>query len=286
MKKILLQFDTDSHPSSFDRVVAVDAGVDELFSYGDVTRENVTGLVHGAMFTRGGDDLKNTAIFVGGNDVFEGEELLHAVQNAFFGPVRVSVMHDSNGCNTTAAAAVIAAGRHLNLAETEALVLAGTGPVGMRVAELLARAGSSVTVGSRKFDKAERVCGKIKESVPDAELKPFSTSGDGQTHLVSSAQLVISAGAAGINFITEEELQHADNLQVAIDLNAVPPLGIGGIEATDKAAAKFGKICYGALGVGGTKMKIHKAAIEKLFETNDAVLDTTAIYDIGRSLEA
>ena len=47
MKKILMQFDTDELASSFDRVVAVDAEVDELFSYAGVTAENVEGLVHG-----------------------------------------------------------------------------------------------------------------------------------------------------------------------------------------------------------------------------------------------
>jgi len=38
--------------------------------------------------------------------------------------------------------------------------------------------------------------------------------------------------------------------------------------------------------VGGTKMKIHKAAIKKLFLANDLVLDAEAIYEIGRELEA
>ena len=69
MKRILIQLDTDPLPSSFDRVVAVDAGVDELFSYGGVTPDNLTPLVHGAMFTRGPDQLANTAIFIGGSDV-------------------------------------------------------------------------------------------------------------------------------------------------------------------------------------------------------------------------
>ena len=52
-RKILIQLDTDPHPSVFDRVVAIDAGVDELFSYGGVKPEQVAGLVHGAIFTRG-----------------------------------------------------------------------------------------------------------------------------------------------------------------------------------------------------------------------------------------
>ncbi|WP_375314972.1 methylene-tetrahydromethanopterin dehydrogenase N-terminal domain-containing protein [Schlesneria sp. DSM 10557] len=60
-------------PSSFDRVVAVDAGVDELFSYGGVTPDNVETLVHGAIFTRKPSDLVNTAIFVGGSNVAAGE---------------------------------------------------------------------------------------------------------------------------------------------------------------------------------------------------------------------
>ena len=111
MKKILLQLDTDPQPSVFDRVVAVDAGVDELFSYGGVNAENVTGLVHGMMFTRSPQDLKHTAIFIGGSDVVAGESLLAKVQSLFFGPIRVSVLLDSHGSNTTAAAAVRAAGR-------------------------------------------------------------------------------------------------------------------------------------------------------------------------------
>ena len=154
MKKILIQLDTDSHASTFDRVVAVDAGVDELFSYGDVTPQNVTGLVHGAMFTRGPADLKHTAIFVGGGNVADGESLLNQVKKTFFGPMRVSVMMDSNGCNTTAAAAVVAAKQHLDLANTPALVLGGTGPVGQRVAQLLALEGSDVTLVSRSTERA------------------------------------------------------------------------------------------------------------------------------------
>ena len=82
--KILLQFDTDSQPSSFDSVVAVDAGVDHLLQYAAVTTENVVSLVHGAMFTRGVDQLKNTALFVGGSDVAAGELLLKRIGEIFF----------------------------------------------------------------------------------------------------------------------------------------------------------------------------------------------------------
>src|ERR1700756_1181612 len=158
-RKILIQLDSDSHPSVFDRVVAVDAGADEVFSYGGVRPEQVRDLVHGAIFTRGPKDLKSTAIFVGGSDVAAGERLLAEVQKHMlpkFG-LRVSVLLDANGANTTAAAAVRAAARHGDLKKTAAVVLGGTGPVGQRVALLLARQGAKVRVGSRQLDRAKTV---------------------------------------------------------------------------------------------------------------------------------
>ena len=127
--KILLQLDSDRQASVFDSVVAVDAGVEQLFRHGGVQVSEVRELVYGAMFTRGGDSLRHTAIFIGGSDVSAGEALLAQVERTFFGPVRVSVMLDSNGANTTAAAAVLSAGRHVSLAGARSLVLAATGMI-------------------------------------------------------------------------------------------------------------------------------------------------------------
>ena len=106
MKKILIQLDTDQHPSVFDRIVASDSGADEIFAYGGVEPGDVEGLVHGGMFTRSPKKLRKTAIFVGGSDIGRGQAILEAVQKCYFGPLRMSVMVDCNGSNTTAAAAV------------------------------------------------------------------------------------------------------------------------------------------------------------------------------------
>jgi hypothetical protein len=73
-------------------------------------------------------------------------------------------------------------------------------------------------------------------------------------------------------------------LRVAIDLNAVPPLGIEGVEATDKGQERDGVVCYGALGVGATKMKVHKAALARLFDSNDQVLDAEEVYALAEAL--
>src|SRR5262245_65675816 len=87
LSKILIQLDPDSHASVFDAVVAVDAGVDRLLQYDHVVADQVRDLVHGAMFTRGPQDLQNTAIFIGGANVVAGELLLKQVTETFFGQI-------------------------------------------------------------------------------------------------------------------------------------------------------------------------------------------------------
>ena len=285
-RKILIQLDSDPQPSVFDRVVAIDAGADEVFAYGGVRPEQVQGLVHGAIFTRGRKDLKSTALFVGGSDVGAGEKLLQEARKHMipqFG-LEVSILLDANGANTTAAAAVRAAARHLDLNGIPALVLGGTGPVGQRVARLLARAGAEVLVGSRQETRAAAVCAEIKARIPGSRLTPVATGTMPQlTEAMAGRVLVIAAGAASA-VLLPLAVRRTFSPKVAIDLNAVPPLGIEGIEATDKGTDRDGVICYGALGVGDTKMKIHKAAIARLFESNQHVLDAEEVFAIAQTL--
>jgi len=283
--RILVQIDSDPQPSVFDGVVAVDAGIDHLFRHGAVKPEQVRELVYGAIFTRGGEDLQSTAMFVGGSDVAAGEKLLEAVTKTFFGPMRVSVMLDPNGANTTAAAAVLSAAKHRELQGATAVVLGGTGPVGSRVARLLALEGAQVLVGSRRKDRAEAVCEAIRKRIPAAQLTALELdSMDSVAAVLADAQIVIAAGAPGVELASADARKASKTLEVAIDLSAVPPLGLAGIEVTDRAKDRDGIICYGAIGVGGTKMKIHKECIRRLFTANDLVLDAEEVYRVGQQL--
>lgn len=286
--KILVQLDPDAQPSSFDAIVAVDAEVDHLLQYRQVEPAQVRQLVHGAIFTRGPQELKNTALFIGGHDVERGARLLDQVVQSFFGPLRVSVLMDSNGANTTAAAAVLAAARHVSLPGSMATVLAATGPVGQRVVQLLVQQGCRVRVGSRQPERAEAVCRQIQQRTQAQGdlLQPWSTaSGDAVRASLRDIQIVVAAGAAGIQLLGQQSMMAGDALQVAIDLNAVPPLGIETVAVSDKAESRQGVLCYGAVGVGGTKMKIHRAAIRRLFERNDLVLDLDEVYQLGLELD-
>jgi hypothetical protein len=285
MRKLLLQLDSSRLPSVFDRVVAYDAGADAVLSYGAVTESDVRDLMHGCIFTRGPKDLKNTAVFIGGADMEAGERLLAAARKAFFPPFLVSLMLDSNGSNTTAGAAVaklLEAAGHVR--GKRALVVAGTGPVGLRAAGLLARAGADVLITSRKAEAGERarddVARRFGGTVRSA---PLATSGDA-AQAFDGVTLVLNAGPAGVQLVPKSAWAGRASLKVAADVNAVPPLGLEGIDAMDDGVTKHGVICFGALAIGNLKMKVHKACIARLFERNDLVLDAETIADVAREL--
>lgn len=73
-------------------------------------------------------------------------------------------------------------------------------------------------------------------------------------------------------------------MKVAIDLNAVPLAGIEGVGAANKAERVGHVVTYGAIGVGGLKMKTHRAAVASLFERCDIVLDAAEIYEITKGI--
>ena len=73
-------------------------------------------------------------------------------------------------------------------------------------------------------------------------------------------------------------------LELLADYNAAEPLGIEGTKATDDMADHDGKLVLGALAIGGPKMKVHKTCVRRLFETNDQILDTDAVYAIAKEL--
>jgi hypothetical protein len=285
MRKLLLHLDSSAQPSVFDRIVAYDGGADEVLSYGGVTPDAVRDLVHGAMFTRGPKDLHHTAIYIGGSDKAAGEQLLGAVQKTFFGPLRVSVMLDSNGSNTTAVAAVAKMVQTVgDVRGRRAAVIAGTGPVGTRAAGLLSRAGAHVTITSRHRDEAERVATEIARRFGGAVQAIVVTDPSQVGAALGDVELLLNAGPAGVHLVPRDAWANQPSLRVAADLNAVPPLGIDGIDVTDSAADRHGVKVFGALGVGNFKMKVHKRCIAKLFERNDQVLDAESIGDVAREL--
>ena len=284
MKKLLFQLDTDPYPSAFDTVVAYDGGADHVTGYANVTPQNVGTMVDGTIFTRAPKEKKFTAIFIGGSNMAAGQELLQAVRKKFFANFRVSIMLDSNGSNTTAAAGVAMLTRSGNIAGKRALVLAGTGPVGLRAAALLAKEGAQVSLTSRKRERAENACKQIKERF-GASVSPIEAiDSAGRGAALKGVHIVFAAGAAGSQLLDESHWQNISSIELMADANATPPLGIAGVEMMDKAANRHGKTVYGAIGFGGLKLQVHRACIGKLFESDNQVFDAEEIYAIAKSM--
>lgn len=284
MKKLLLQFDTDKHPSSFDLVVAYDAGVDQVLSYSNINEEDVAGLVQGGFFTRAAADLKHTAIWIGGSHVPTGERVLAAVQKTFFGPYSLSVMLDSNGCNTTAATAVAKIVKALDVRGQKVVISAGTGPVGMRAAGLLAREGALVTLTSRIQARADHAVKAVEArfgvTITGALLADETTA----RQTLDGATALFSCGAAGAQIVGKAVWSTIPTLKLVADINAVPPLGIEGVEMKDNGVEREGRIAFGALGIGGRKMRVHRTCVAQLFESNTVLMDAERVYEVAKEL--
>jgi hypothetical protein len=286
VKKVLLQLDTDQHPSPFDAIVAQDAGVDVLLSQGSVTPEAVRDLVQGAFFTRAPGD-PSLAVWVGGSDVGAGEKILVEVQATYFGPFRVSAMLDSDGCNTTAATAVAMIAKDRDLNGRRAVIL-GVGPVGLRSATLLEGEGCEVLATSipgdvlgtdsyrrpRGLAAAEQLGIEVREPADRAEMEA----------VLEGANIVLAAGPAGVQVLRKEVWSTNPTIEVLADYNAAEPLGIEGIEAGDDLVEREGNLVLGALGIGGKKMKTHKACVRRLFERSDLVLNADGVYAVAKEI--
>jgi hypothetical protein len=284
MKKLLFLFDTDPYASVFDTVVAYDGGADRVTGYANVTPDNVGALVDGTIFTRGGKDKQNTAIFIGGGDMTKGEAVLGAVKKKFFGPFRVSVMLDSNGSNTTAAAGVALLAKAGKLKGKKAVVLAGTGPVGMRAAAFFGQEGADVTITSREQARADNAAKAIEKRF-GVKVAPIEAADDAaRAKAVKDADIVFAAGAIGVQLLKAADWQNNANIKMLADVNAQPPLGIEGVDPTDKAKERSGKVVFGALGIGGLKLKLHRGCIGKLFDSSEGVLDAEEIYALAKEM--
>ena len=303
MKKILIQLDSDKFASTFDSIVAQDAGVDAVLSYGSITPADIRSLIQGTIFTRGVQDLKTLAVWIGGSDVDMGEQILAEARLSFFGPFQISLMLDSNGCNTTASTAIAKLARQMDLKERNALVI-GYGPVGLRAAVLLAGEGCRVRLSSipsclfgNRFDEdlaqrtlrnalvAAKTFSETASAASGGIVEVTDTAGaDGLEGLLDEAEILVAAGPAGLRLLPSASWSAKPRLKWMVDFNLVEPLGIECIKPEDDFAEHAGKRALGALAIGNPKMKVHKTCIASLFESNNLVLNTEGVYAIAKKL--
>ena len=271
----LLHFFTPAkHASPFDINMAYDAGWQAVIPYGEVTLDEVTGLVQDAIFSRGPKGVRATGLFIGGRDVALALDMLEHARAAMVPPFEVSVCVDPSGAFTTAAAMVAAVERQLrkareaSLAGLRVLVFGGTGPVGSVAGVLAARAGADVSLVGRRGAEATAVTCRerfhVSLSATDAD------SDERKAALLESADVVLGAAKAGVQILSSAQLIGALRLKVAADVNAVPPAGLEGVGVMDDGAAiagsESGAVGIGALAIGNVKYRVEQTLLSQMRE--------------------
>lgn len=297
-RSIIHMLNPMEHNSPFDINMALDAGYDVIIPYEKVKLEEVSGLTQDAIFSRGPSGVKQTGLFIGGRDIGLAMDMLDAAKKAMVPPFEISVFADPSGAFTTAAALVACVERELKknfnqgFEGTTAVVFGGTGPVGLATAVIAALQGADTTIVDHfSIDTALDFAAEAKRRY-GVNLRATTAASDAdKARLLSKSDVVFCTAKAGIQVLSASVLEDATNLKVAGDVNAVPPLGIEGVDLMHSGeplvhATNCPKaVGIGALAIGNVKYKLQHALLHETLNTDKPVyLDFRNAFDGARKL--
>ena len=284
--------------SPFDINMAMDAGYDVIIPYNNVTLEQVTGLTQDAIFSRGPKGVKKTGLFIGGRDISLAMDMLNVARQAMVPPFAISIMADPSGAFTTAAALVACIehelDKHFRLAlkELHAVVFGGTGSVGLATAVIAAGQGVNTTIVDHFSLDNALVCAADAKQRYDVTLRATAAISDAdKAHLIAHADIIFCAAKAGVEVLNTDTLKSAKALKVIGDVNAVPPLGVAGIDVMDMgkpladAMSPHSPVGIGALAVGNIKYQLQQTLLKTMLQSEKPVyLDFCHAFDGARKL--
>jgi methylene-tetrahydromethanopterin dehydrogenase len=292
---ILHMLTTAKNLSPFDVNMAMDAGWVSAVPYINVEASEVKGLIQDVIFSRSPKGLKKTGVFIGGRDSKQAIDMLKTAKNSMFTPFEVSVFADPSGAFTTAAGMVAAVEKELKdkfnttLKGKSLLTLGGTGPVGQAASVLAAQAGANVKIIGRQLEKAQRIATLCNEEFGEGKITIEAGADSDKDEYIKTAEVVFATGAAGIQLLTAEHIASAKKLQVAADINAVPPSGIAGLDAFDNGSVITGSTCgavgLGALAIGNIKYQTQSRLLKLMIESDAPVyLHFEHAFEVAREI--
>ena len=293
---ILHMLSPQKHMSPFDVNMATDAGYKVIVPYINVTQEEVTGLVQDAIFSRPPDYGSHTGFFIGGKDAILSLDMLEAARKAMVPPFHLSVLADPAGSFTTAAAMVACVERVLKFKfgrgwkGTKVAVFGATGVVGFASSIITALEGAQVQlVAHRGVDRVIKSAQVSKERF-GVDLEAVSGETDDQKReIITNAEVIFAAAAAGVQVISKEHKQYAEKLLVVADVNAVPPPGVEGMELFMDGAPIPGcnALGVGPLAIGDIKYKTESGLFKQMIgSTEPLFLDFRHAFTLARQLTA
>lgn len=293
-KNILHMITPQKHISPFDVNMALDAGYDAVLPYESVEMTEVADLVQDVIFSRPPDRGVRSAVFFGGNDSVLALDMIAAAKDALVPPFGCNIMADPSGSFTTAAAMVACIERTLKNRKQTALkdvtiaVFGATGVVGYCAAVIAALEGARVkVVGYDGIERISKRAAEMKERF-GVEVEPVDGSSDDKnTAIIEDVHVIIAAAKAGVQVLGKDQIQGAPKLLVAADANAVPPLGLEGIDVMDDEEQIDGTEAFGigALAVGPLKSKTESGLLQRMIEAEEPqVLDFRDAFALARTL--
>jgi methylene-tetrahydromethanopterin dehydrogenase len=291
---ILHMLSPQKHMSPFDVNMAADAGYKVIVPYINVTLEEVTALTQDAIFSRPPNDGVRTGIFIGGKDAILSLDMMDAAEKALVPPFGLSTFADPAGSFTTAAAMVACVERVLRLKfgrtwkDTRVAVFGATGVVGFASSIIAALEGAKVKlVAHRGVERVVKSAAVSKERF-GVDLEPAPGETDEQkTAIISDAEVIFAAAAAGVRVITAENKAQAKDLLVIADVNAVPPPGVEGMELFMDGAPLPGcdALGVGPLAIGDVKYKTESGLFKRMIESPEPVhFDFRDAFQLARTL--
>jgi methylene-tetrahydromethanopterin dehydrogenase len=262
-----------------------------IFKFENVTGEDAPKIVFDLLFPRGPLGAAHTKIFINGSNFEEVEKVVAATQKAMkSAPWGNSIIVDPRGGYSTAAAAVaktFGAAKEKGLGDLEGkkvTVLAGTGPVGQTAARIYAAEKADVTITSRSLAKGQVIADKINAEVGAQRVKVVEVSKPEQTAAaVKDAEIILSAGAGGVQLLSKADIDAAPNCKIVGDINAIKPLGVEGLGPNDDGIElKPGVFGIGALAIGKLKIKTETEMINRATAAKDGLFDYSIAYTIAK----
>ena len=292
-KQILHMLSPLKHVSPFDANIALDAGYDAVVPYGSVVLDEVTGLVQDAIFSRPPKRGRCTGVFFAGKDALLALDMMQRAQAAMVPPFKVSLFADPAGSFTTAAAMVAHVERLLRRAHGRELrglriaVFGATGVVGFASGVIAALEGAKVTlVGHDGVARVGRAAAEIARRFATTVEAADGSDRARIATVLQSAEVAFCAGRAGVEILDAAMLRGAPHLLAVADVNAVPPLGVEGLDvAADGAKLEGGALGIGALAIGPTKSATEAGLFRRMIEAEKPVaLDFRDAFAAARDL--
>ena len=293
---LLFYLDTDVKASPFDICMAYDVGYNAVIPYENVTPEDANLIVQDALLSRGPKGVKHTAFLIGGKNAERAEDVFKSVKDAMFPPFKTSIVVDPAGAYTTAAAMVAKAESALLVSKLGDLkdktcAILGTGAVGQIAAVLLAKMGCNVMIVSlnpKRVDGKEHAENISRLLAKDHGVQVqgiFAPTPASKIEVLKKADVVMCAGVKGIRLVDKEMLNEVKHIKVLLDINAVPPFGVEGIELNDNMREMMpGIFTIGALTVGSLKHKVEKEILKEARSNGKEVYNYNIALPMARTL--